>query len=1466
MLVLMLCIRLGSVQTWLAARASQLIWERAHIDVRVGRVGISGLAEVVLDDVHIADLSGDTLIHAAQARVSMLGISLSNNAYKLRRAHVHGAYVNLNMDTVLNISALIHAAFPSDTSKAAPFEFSIGSIAVDGTRFRYGKSQPKPVERGVNYEDMRLHGIHIDAHNLRVTPDTVALCINSLRFAEQSGLVVDDLRADFSICPQQMRFGRLRIVSGDNDLSLNEFSMSYDGYHSMSDFLNNVELYGDFVGSRVNLGYIGHFAPVLMGIDVPLLVDGTVRGPVSDLNGRNLRIAHGDNTLISANIRITGLPHIDQTLFNARINELSTSSADLGNVRRADGLRLLRLPDMLRELGVMRYKGEFIGYLNDFVVYGSLRSRLGDLNLDASILPNGTGGYRYNGQVEANNMHLGLLVRSPWLGRASFSTQIDGYSDAQGNIDLGTIAHVDALEANGYQFANIDLNGRLTNHAYVGHIDLNDPNCQLHFEGGIDVSDTVPTYDFAAKVGTLNLVALNINHADSISEAAFEIQAKGSGSRMENIQGHVRLLNATYRNQRGGFVLGQVALDAHTSIDSTHTLTLRSEPIDAELRSSNHAELGPHLMAALGQYLPSIARQSYRDMREAHHEVQLQIKRTEHITSILLPQLQLSPQCSAFGRIAPNELRVELDVPALRYGNIHAQQLRGNVQSSTAALEASVHSPQMGIGTVPVRNVALHLGAQRDTVGLDLSWDNQTRASNMGQISALIDLDGFGQQGHWADIGLRHTTFALNDSVWNIMPAGISIDSGGVNLHQLHIGRLEQSLQLDGRISAHPSDTLHLALRNLNLAALNTYLSSMGYDMEGSITGTAQATGLMGQPNLLANLHIDGLGLNQHPIGTVTLGSQWFNAEHRMGVELRAHRDGLNLLQANGSIWPYTRVLDLDAELAQVELLHLAPLLRGSVSGLKGEVGGRIKATGQLSAPSLNGELQLYDVQATVDVLRTQYTTNGRVQLNDSDFDFRDFALYDAHGHEALLNGRIGTNRFKNLSFNLNLSPNNFQCMNTTEHDNPAFYATAYATGMVVVSGNAQRVNLDIYARTEPNTTINLPLGSSKTVAASNYVEFVAPSADTTTTPPTAPPPPTRASTEVNLNMEFTVTPDATAQLIIDKKMGDIIRANGRGNLKVELNPSRNVLRLMGGYEIERGDYLFTLRNVLSKKFSIERGSSIAWSGDPLDANTDITATYSLKASLRPLLGDEYTSRVPVDCQIKLSQKLLAPQISFAISLPNATADERDALAIALNTQEKLNTQFLSLLALNSFMADANMSAGTTESNSSLSTTGLNTVSELLFNQLSNQLSGLFNDKLNLGLNYRRGAEDELTKDQVEVAVSAQAFDDRLTVNGSAFNNNSLSSTAAPIAGNINAEWKINKSGKLKAKVFARYNDDFLNTLSTTENEYTTGAGFSYSEEFNNFRDLLYRIRHLFSSAPPPSGYRPDDEEDEAHP
>ena len=61
---------------------------------------------------------------------------------------------------------------------------------------------------------------------------------------------------------------------------------------------------------------------------------------------------------------------------------------------------------------------------------------------------------------------------------------------------------------------------------------------------------------------------------------------------------------------------------------------------------------------------------------------------------------------------------------------------------------------------------------------------------------------------------------------------------------------------------------------------------------------------------------------------------------------------------------------------------------------------------------------------------------------------------------------------------------------------------------------------------------------------------------------------------------------------------------------------------MYGDYTITEGSFLFSLQNIINKKFIIENGSTIQWTGAPMDAMLNIDAIYKLKASLQPLLQE----------------------------------------------------------------------------------------------------------------------------------------------------------------------------------------------------------------------------------------------------
>jgi len=283
---------------------------------------------------------------------------------------------------------------------------------------------------------------------------------------------------------------------------------------------------------------------------------------------------------------------------------------------------------------------------------------------------------------------------------------------------------------------------------------------------------------------------------------------------------------------------------------------------------------------------------------------------------------------------------------------------------------------------------------------------------------------------------------------------------------------------------------------------------------------------------------------------------------------------------------------------------------------------------------------------------------------------------------------------------------------------------------------------------------------------------------------------------------------------------------------------------MYGDFHIEEGDYLFTLQNVINKRFKVEQGGTIEWNGDPLNANIDIKAVYRTKTSLYDLFlqaPEEYKRRIPVECQLFMTNKLMSPDISFDIYLPTADEETRSRVKGMMNTEEELSKQFLSLLVINSFMPDPNMggmqaSTGT----GALGAAGVGvTTSELLSNQLSNWLSQISKD-FDIGVNYRPG--DQISSDEVEVALSTQLLDDRVSINGNldvggTQTSTTTSTNTSNIVGDFNVDIKINKSGKLRLKAYNKANDK----LMYAESPYTQGVGLFYREEFNTLGQLFKR-------------------------
>jgi hypothetical protein len=207
-----------------------------------------------------------------------------------------------------------------------------------------------------------------------------------------------------------------------------------------------------------------------------------------------------------------------------------------------------------------------------------------------------------------------------------------------------------------------------------------------------------------------------------------------------------------------------------------------------------------------------------------------------------------------------------------------------------------------------------------------------------------------------------------------------------------------------------------------------------------------------------------------------------------------------------------------------------------------------------------------------------------------------------------VVGGRIYHENFKNWQLDLDIWANKFMIMNTTEAQNSLYYGRAFITGRINIFGYVdQNIQVDASVKTDKSVNIrnkkieytqfNIPLSGPSEVSESTFISFV---------DKKNPTPKTKGKDKVDLsgftlNLDLEMTPDAEIQILFDPKVGDVIKSRGEGNLRMEIT-SNGKFNMFGDYNITDGEYLFTLQNIINKKFRVEKGSSIKWTGSPYNA------------------------------------------------------------------------------------------------------------------------------------------------------------------------------------------------------------------------------------------------------------------------
>jgi len=1443
----------SKVQTYLTQKIALEVSENLNAKFEVESVNYKFFNRVALKNVYIEDQQKDTLLFSKE-----LICNISKFDRKLKNIDVSN--INLieakiyltKFDSIhpINLTSLIRSASKKDSTDVnkPKWQVNFKNIELHQTVFHYKSVRKVDTDYGINFNDLQCFIDELLVKNLTIEDGYVNFYTKNLKVKEKSGFEVYSMKFFMSIGLEHMIFKNLKIRSPYSYLNADSICFYHNNFDEYEKFAKNIKL--DFALQESNASFkdIGYFAPIFKNIDLNAVISGRVYSKLSTFKGKDFKILVGEQTELITNFNLNGLPDHKQMFMFIDFEKLTTSAKDfeLFNKFIKSGKKIT-IPENFEKLGVISYKGNFAGFFDDFVTYGKFTSELGNISTDLSLQPDIYKTLKLKGSFKTKDFQIGELSGySNIIGKLSMAAQINGSISGK-TIKAKTEGIVNNFEINKYDYQNIKFDGFLTEKTYNGIFSITDPNIQVNFSGGIDFSNEIPEFNFYANVPKAKLYELNIDKNDSTAFLSFDLETNFKGINIDNAVGDIKIHNALLTKYNDQMIFDRLDITSE-HLNDTHRIEMQSDYIDALLIGTyKSSTLIQSLQNLYYNYFPSLIKTPEDTVSIDYNNsftLDLSLKKTKIISKFFMPKLILSDSSDFKFNYNANAKRLLLNANfnKLKYKSHSFNDLAVNTYSNDSLFTTITKCSSLLLNNYfMLDNFKTTSIAHNNKIDFKLDWNNSDSIIYKGKILASANIKQkipFSDPSY--DITILPSEVIVKDSLWYINKSLINIDSTSYSINDFIVNHGNQYFDISGKISENPNDTLFISCADLKLANVNVLTQKSKLEFDGVINGKANISSLYNSPLFYSNIDVDNLVLNKQVFGLTKIKSNWNEDLKAITIKASTLYKDKEIINIDGNYFPSNKNIDVNVFLSQLETRVISPYLKSFASNLTGTTDGNAQIKGTLSKPIFNGKLYFKNTKMTIDYINIPYNFTTQAQILNNSIIFTKTEIFDSQKNMALTNGYVKFGPNKNISFNFNINAENIQSLNTTGMHNDAFYGTAYMTGIVNIVGDRENTFMDILGITEKNTKINIPLTKFQSAEESGFITFtnknnliIKPEEDFDI-----------STSKFQLNFDLEITPDADAQLIFDSKIGDVIRGNGSGNIKMEIDANSD-FKMYGEYVIEEGDYLFTLQNVINKRFKIEQGGNIVWNGEPYDATLDLEAAYNLKTSLSGLVdssyyntSDYYKKRIPVECQVYLTEKLMNPNINFNINLPTADEETKTLVRSLINTEEKKNKQFLSLLVLNTFMPEQ---SSENYLSSPASTAGLGTVttSELLSNQLSHWLSQI-SDEWDIGVNYRPG--DEISKDQVEVALSTQLLNDRVSVNGNVGYGGQTADQASNLVGDFNVDVKLNKSGKIRLKAFNESNDKLIYENAP----YTQGVGIFYREEFNSFSELLRNFWHKF--------------------
>ncbi len=1431
-------------------------------EVKIGEVAFSPFNRLKISNVTISDDNGRTAasIRELDTRIELWDL-IFNSKIIVDYASLDGVDLKLYRDSIgspLNIANIVRHLSSDDRDKPETvFRLRLNDVEIGSSSFSYDVLSEPLTPGRFNPSHIAVSDISLMAFAPVVANDSYKVWLRSMSCTESSGIVLSDLSAKCFISPESLLVSGLKIELPNSVLAFDDIGVAINGIKDIPSALAESDLHIALTDdSHVSLPDLKAFVPVFS--ELPYTFDIVLDASCSlrNIDIRTLHISDYDKIFsLQANGDIHDYLKSDSIYSDDFHFDVSADSTAIDSYLAAVRHDMSdKTRGTLKAIGNSRLSGHLSGSPMKGCLDVTAHTSLAKAALKGSY-SRAEGMTQFDAEAYVDSLLLGRLLSNRDISSISAGIKGKGllsHGRFTGDIDMD-ISHFGYRD---HRYSDINVSASINGDNAKVLFDIDDPALAIH-------ADAEYLSDHAAKSVKADMELRKVSFADlNLSDKLSKYTLSGNlsldayGESIDNFRGNLDVANLTLLVPEGKRLnLDRLSVEAD-NLRPQGSVTLVSDFIDGSIDGRLHfSSLGKDMKAILSGILPALvngdakaASLTLADDSANKLAFDFTVKDTEELCGFFGIPVSIIDGANIYGNVdgCDKSMFMALDAPWIMQGNnvIENTALGLNIDggSGKGVVQLTSLIPTKK-GDMDVVATVTASGGRLDT---DIDWSLIRAIPINGNIDFTTFLDRSADNGLLTNVKFNPGKINFGNEIWEISPSYISVDKNSVRVDNFALNAPSQQIVINGMAGPSPENVLTVDLKNIELINIFETLEIDKALISGLATGTVRASGLLGKaPEISCEmLKVKSIGYNYCTLGDADVrlslddGGKIFN--------FSAVVDGDEGCESyiDGFIVPASETLDLNINADKVKVGFMKPFMEAFTSHVEGYASGNAHLFGTFKNIDLTGDIFASDLKIKIDFTNTWYTASDSIHIRPGIINLDKVTLIDDYGHTAVLDGWVAHKYFHDASFHFDVKDaSDFLCYDVNSKLSPDWYGRIFGNGTATIKGYPGVVDISANMTTAPHSTFTFVLSDRLDADEYSFISFrdVTPRVvkpDSIILTPVLPDKVVSVRnkrnndvadvpTAYNMDIGVDIRPQAEINIIMDPIGGDSIRSNGEGHMRMTYSSVDNDMRLYGTYTLEKGNYNFTLQDLIVKDLIIKEGSSIYFPGDPYKAKLNIMAYYPVQANLSDLdesfLQDKELNRtkVPVRALVDITGDMLQPDVSFDLEFPTLSQDIYRKVRSIISTEDMMNRQIIYLLAINRFYTPEYM-ASTTKGSELFSV-----VSSTISSRLSSML-GKLSDNWSIAPNLRsdRGDFSDL---EVDLTLSSSLLNNRLLLNGN-FGYRDKSLNTNQFVGDFDVEYLLNRPGNWRLKAYNRYNDQnyYLRTAQTTQ-----GVGIQYRMDFD---------------------------------